>query len=372
MRHFSYYLFENFDIEEAALAEDNPRNYLNAELDGILSAIIDEGEGGCSYADLCKQCDAKRVDAAIRIGLIRREDRLLFLDSTVLIREDVTAFSGGLTAQISEIADCVEREKSELYELVGEINNGFDEPTNLYHIFCGAILDGSLFDYLSGEGHISTSRQHPSGLDYIITVYENCDELRNFSEKLLCSYNRYTDGKRSLQSFGDSVGNRLDFYRFSCRLEAGTVPSELSAIVQAWAAVPGASRMKTILDGVSRLAEAGSCAAPVMRLLEHFGYVADGKLVVPVFRQDSRAVISQMTRLVIARLGAPVSKAIHDSTDILQLFCQGHHTPTGELSNELYHIIFGLLNGELVNRGVVCRPKHHADGGRYLQSIELM
>lgn len=130
--------------------------------------------------------------------------------------------------------------------------------------------------------------------------------------------------------------------------------------------------MKAILDGVEQFAETGSCAAPVMRLLEHFGYVEDGKLIVPVFQQDSCAVIAQITQLAITCLGVPMCNAIHDSADVLQLFCQKHNTPTGELSNELYHIVFGRLNEELVTRGIVCAPKFHADGGRYLQSIELM
>lgn len=143
MRYFSYYLFENFDIEEASLISDNPRNYLNGKLDGILSAIIEAAACGYRYDDLCNQYDIERVEAALRIGLIRRDGPLVLLDSTVLIREDAPAFSGGLRTLVSEIADCVEQEKTELYTLARELNNGFDEATNLYRVFCGAILDGN-------------------------------------------------------------------------------------------------------------------------------------------------------------------------------------------------------------------------------------
>jgi len=76
------------------------------------------------------------------------------------------------------------------------------KKTNLYHLLCGAVFDGSLFDYLSKHNQLVTSRFHSSGIDYIITVYEKCPELDSFSNHLLCSYNRFSDGTRALQSFG--------------------------------------------------------------------------------------------------------------------------------------------------------------------------
>jgi len=37
----------------------------------------------------------------------------------------------------------------------------------------------------------------------------------------------------------------------------------------------------------------------------------------------------------------------------------------------VYHILFGMLNEELVTRGIVQNPNHIDGEGRYLKSIEL-
>lgn len=42
-----------------------------------------------------------------------------------------------------------------------------------------------------------------------------------------------------------------------------------------------------------------------------------------------------------------------------------------EVANEVYHMIFGMLNEELVSRGFVQMPDFHVGEGRYLKSIEL-
>lgn len=76
---------------------------------------------------------------------------------------------------------------------------------NLYHLLCGAVFDGDFFDYLRENQLLTTSRLHTSGVDYIITVYEKCPELSVFSNHLLCSYNRFCDGTRALQSFGEQT-----------------------------------------------------------------------------------------------------------------------------------------------------------------------
>ena len=48
-----------------------------------------------------------------------------------------------------------------------------------------------------------------------------------------------------------------------------------------------------------------------------------------------------------------------------------HGVPKEEVANEVYHMIFGMLNEELVSRGFVQMPDFHVGEGRYLKSIEL-
>lgn len=56
---------------------------------------------------------------------------------------------------------------------------------------------------------------------------------------------------------------------------------------------------------------------------------------------------------------------------MFQLYCRRHGVPKEEVANEVYHMIFGMLNEELVSRGFVQVPDFHVGEGRYLKSIEL-
>jgi len=52
--------------------------------------------------------------------------------------------------------------------------------------------------------------------------------------------------------------------------------------------------------------------------------------------------------------------------------CGKHGVSSKEITNELYHIVFGQLNELLVQSGFVCEPEFHSGEGRYLKSIEIM
>ena len=55
-------------------------------------------------------------------------------------------------------------------------------------------------------------------------IYEACPALQKFSDGMLCSYNRLTDGETSLESFGDADGDRFDLYRCFRLRERGPLP----------------------------------------------------------------------------------------------------------------------------------------------------
>ena len=56
-----------------------------------------------------------------------------------------------------------------------------------------------MFDYLDENKLVTTSRIHNSGLDYLVILYEDSALLNEYSDMLLCSYNRLTvNGKVAL------------------------------------------------------------------------------------------------------------------------------------------------------------------------------
>ncbi len=47
------------------------------------------------------------------------------------------------------------------------------------------------------------------------------------------------------------------------------------------------------------------------------------------------------------------------------MICGKHGVPIGEIGNELYHILSGFINNELVRRKFVCAPTQYENEGRY-------
>ena len=104
--------------------------------------------------------------------------------------------------------------KEQIYSIVESIDNGYSAERNLYHILCGDIFDGLMFDYLEEKDLVTRSCVHGSGLDYLVIIYEDTKSLNEYSDMLLCSYNRLTINGKGFVSFSDSNGSRKDLYRY--------------------------------------------------------------------------------------------------------------------------------------------------------------
>ena len=55
----------------------------------------------------------------------------------------------------------------------------------------------------------------------------------------------------------------------------------------------------------------------------------------------------------------------------LNITAVSHGVPFNEIANELYHILFGSVNEELMVRGIVSSPLLRQGEGRYLKCIEI-
>ena len=115
----------------------------------------------------------------------------------------------------------------------------------------------------------------------------------------------------------------------------------------------------------------GFCDRDCMQLFEYFGYISGNQYTVPVFRQNAKSIIQRLSNIVIDCIGIDIKKLLSDSPIMFQLYCRRHGVPKEEVANEVYHMIFGMLNEELVSRGFVQMPDFHVGEGRYLKSIEL-
>lgn len=364
MRKFAYFFFENFDPGEEVNSPENPRNFLGKETDTILSAIA---EGMDDEQALCDQYGVSLVQKLITGGVLRRSNARILFDCPVFLREDAAVLRTEIASHASALVDVLEDSLDEIRACCARIENGFPIALNLYHILCGMVFDGSFFDHLSNRGALATSRQNPSGLDYLTVIYEKCEELQALSHGLLCSYNRFVNEKCALQSFGDAHGDRVDFYRFFRLMEQGTVPGKFKEVET----LIHKTSKDALLDEVITLIQTDVCDPDVVALLERFGYMQNGSLCVPVYLPEHQTPIRKIGEIVEKCLGEAMSKTLMDLTSSIEITSVRHSVNPLEIANELYHIVFGSINEELVTRGIVTKPEYIPGEGRFLKCIEL-
>lgn len=364
MRHFNFYLYDSYDPKDVQSPIDDPRIVLNEQADAVLS-IVAEAEPGTVLHD---SLPSPIVDQLIHTGLLRQEKDVVLLDSTVILREDAVYLQNCFIYPVSQMSKSILSQKQEYYRLAQGINNGFSPQINLYHLLCGSVFDGYFFDYLCQQKTVTTSRLHASGLDYLIIAYEQCDELDSFSRNLLCSYNRFTDGSRALQSFGDANGDRLDVFRFAAQKRLGIIPEHLKQLEVLWDSAK--TNKSGLLNAMQSFIKNGACSDHYFNLLNAFGYIQNGTVAVPVYSKTHGPILDALESLTESLIGEEMKSTLGGDR-FLGLVCSRHGVKSGEIANELYHILFGQINEKLVESGFVATPPYHDGEGRYLQSIEF-
>lgn len=359
MRHFSYFLFENFDLDAPHPAD--PRRFLNADADAPLSFV----------ADQTGTVDRSQIDTLVSGGILRWEQGRLWFDTPIFLHEDAAALHCGIAAAAERLTDVLEPCLPQLRRACDALVSRFPAQAHLYHILCGMVFDGSFFDVLEQRGAVTTSRVHDSGLDYLAVIYETHPALDAYANGLLCSYNRFANDHCALQTFGDACGHRLDFYRFFRLLEAESLPDRFQPALQLYHAC-GAPSRDEILQQVSTLCTHGSCDPSVLALLELFGYARDGALCVPVYTEADRPVIADIAHTVEVQLGDAFAAELAALSAQLDITAARHRVAPGEIANELYHLLFGAVNETLVRKGIVAAPPELPGEGRYLRCIQLM
>ena len=371
MRKFSYFLFENFEADEHAENPKNPRRFLNSASDAVLSYVADYPTGLCRYDACVERFDVGQVVLLIEGGILRHEKGCIKFDSPIILREDVTELRKKMNKAAARLTNVLSIYLPDIRSVCSEINNGFSVEENLYHILCGMIFDGTFFDYLEKRNSVAVSRLHPSGLDYIAVIYEKCPQLDAYSNGLLCSYNRFTDGHCALQSFGDANGERYDFYRFFRCMEANRLSNVFHPTKELLESCYNIGKEEILLQ-VKSLITQGTCSTYVLTLLEHFSYVKNGEICVPVFTAVHKAAIDEVAKVVETNIGEQFAVELSELSEKLDLTAVRHGVAMGEIANELYHILFGSVNEELVKRGFVTEPLYIPGEGRYRKSIQLI
>lgn len=261
------------------------------------------------------------------------------------LREDVAAIVGFRQVHGRQLADKILANKQAYHDLLeaGE----FSKERRLYHLLGCDVLDGDLLTYLAQARIITLSKVQPNGRDYLLIGFEDHESVLGISDRLLCSCNHMKTATMSFISFGDSNGRRMDFYR---QLRDGAYEAILA---QAEDNIRNYLKTGQWLDNQSR------------QYLEDFGYVKDGHLAVPVFKDQDKEGVMVLTQSLIGEDLKSILKAFKD----MPLKALDHGVPIDDIANELYHQIFGQINEYLMADGFYEEAEHIEGEGRYHRAL---
>lgn len=368
---FHKFFFDGTDITDLPGSIIHPRQALLLPgADCLLSRIANAPIGSITMSQL-PSAEAEAAAHLIATGVLRSESGRLYFDCPIILDGDRQALADMTTRHAQRLADILVQHSARLNAIVASKQDGFPAQRHLYHMLCGGVLDGSMFDHLEGGGLVTTSRPLPTGANCLTILYEDTPALNQFSDLLLCSFNRLRTESCTFVSFGDSNGLRRDFYRwFTCRStnQSALQDTPLDALLPA--SLPelreeAGRQWQRCMNGQELSAE--------WRIIfQHFGYMEQHRPCVPVYTAAECEAYQQQLDALVAPLLLPELRAIlAELATCNQLTAIRHGVAPADLANEVYHILFGQINEQLVQGGLVAQPSHTPGEGRYLRCVEM-
>ena len=233
----------------------------------------------------------------------------------------------------------------------------------LYHILCNGVFDNYAFDYLEKNNLVTFHKLNPGNRDYIIIGYEDNNFVNNYSSKLLCSNNKFKCNKVTFNSFGDTDGNRMDFFRYfrmkQMNISTFKCIDDYMSLIKNNKDELKLRLENVILNNVNDL--------KTIKLLENLGYMNNGKIIVPILSNKEQYLIGENIMHSIKDNLNNIFKKIEN----LEITSNLNKIPIRDTLNEVWHIIFGLINEELIKQKVVEEPKFISGQGRYLKCIYI-
>lgn len=201
---FDKFYFEN-DSFVQSLKQSYPRYVLALDgIDEILEKLILHPPFSLTQNDFKNQ---KLVKLLLQAEVIKEKNSFLGLAVPVFIEKDLNALKSLSKKIASQIVSCLVEHQSQLFRIVDKLDPQFTYQRHLYHLLCGKIFDGKMFEFLEDNHLVMTSKILSSGIDCLVIIYEKSALLEKYSSKLLCSFNRYTQNGHGFVSFGDCDGN---------------------------------------------------------------------------------------------------------------------------------------------------------------------
>lgn len=379
MKHLNIFYFDN-DLGD--FDEFNPRFVMEQTFaNDILSLIAIEQP---FYYDVTKLASKlhtnikileKPINLLKNISAITEKSGHFCLNFPFFLDKDVKTIKSIVLMLLKKdhkkLIDGIQSLKNQLIELYPSIKI----ELSLYHLLCGKIFDGQMFNYLEQQDLLKQSYIQHDNRDYMLIGYQNSNICNKFNANLYCSFNNAKYNNNSLTSFGNASGERLDYFRYFKLREKNNLHGKFLIMHRYFQNETNSEIVKNSLDNIFDLLNKKQVTDnKYLKILKLTNYVdKDNQIIVPVF-DDYIIKTNILFEEVKRKLGPNLTQILNDfKIHILNsnINCIKHNVPMEQLCNELWHIFFGLFNEYLIKEKIVATPQQFSKQGKYLKCIYL-
>ncbi|MCB2299310.1 hypothetical protein [Clostridium tagluense] len=324
------------------------------------------------------------------INAIEVKDDTFRIKFPVFLEEDVIKMKGYLSNIGQVIGDKIISLSNVINQklLNLECSKYHSKERILYHIICEDIFDHTALAFFTKRNIFSTPKLQPDDRDYIRVAYEDIKTVVLPSSKLIYSSTSYRSyGFFFLNRYGYSNDSSKDMYRFFRLIQKGidnetpfhdlnigynTIIDDMNKeIVRKCGKL-----ISNIINKDTKYNELTLKEKNLVSILKELGY-ADINQVnksilinVPLFYASEKTIIEDISDTILLEL-YPVVRNFFENfkINVSNLTSIRHMVDIKEISNELWHQIFGSTNEYLVKKGFIELPHNVGGESLYLRSI---
>ena len=161
---FDIFYYEN----DISTIKNNPRIILsNPSVLHVLSDIINQTPNSI---DINQYSNNEITNSLLMIDAIKLCNNKLSLNIPIFIERDLPILKKYISLASNKIYHSIMQQTDNLIKTIHQIQNGFSDQVNLYHMLCGYVFDGTIFDELVKYNLITTHKIHPDCSDYLIIM----------------------------------------------------------------------------------------------------------------------------------------------------------------------------------------------------------
>lgn len=332
----------------------------------------------------------KAIKALEKINAISNVNNKYKINFQTFLEEDVILLQGINKLLSEKLGRKIIEIKDRIIEKVSKLKHydKNDLDVLLYHIIACHTLDWAGIDFFADKGMINTGREQPGNRNYLLIGYEESEKVQEYSDKLFCCSNNTRSENIRFSSFGDDEGLRMKGMRgvlisaqrnllHSSKYEE--VGLAYNALIQTF----NNSLVKRLGELLLKMVNEDTCykqysdedklMIDMLKAMEYIKFQNESSkinVIIPVFEQEDKVIFDEVAHMVLSHISVDVENSFkHIVKTLPQLTSVKHGVSIEDMSNEIWHQIFGGINEYLMESGFIAKPPYREGEGHYLKTL---